>query len=549
MSQGLPSAYEVKTVDLSSYEPDRVFEIIENVSVRKVQQAQQIIQMSTKQFLSNSLTRIVDDPVYLAINRLLSQGLSSESQKPLELKYTYHSEFKPAVNDLIALTVEQKGSSSASTQHALKNSIAAAQAVSKLSKKISEQLANFKGNLGMVYEKFEYDGANQTKVLNILKQVAQLLITKLQEITVKYANLLSEISLSNAHVKLKELSNFLMVVNNHTHMFSTVGSAVMVLRDPYEDLKQETLITGLAPEEPIPGLNAKEVNTWHECLIDVHLPETVSATNLDKTINTVYDYLVGYYLSKGLCYYAKAGWFGRHFSLRQLLLNLQQTSNSQHKQFFQEVLSNLDVACTQQVNGTNKTEVCNQQMEQSRKIMSQLARLSKMLYTFTVPDEKENVVFQDVPENADALIRLLEKLKEVYLLQHVSGYEINSSIWQKIYSNLFTWKTASLLSVAGVGVAGAVTYNNYYNQPPPPPPTWSKSFRSSMGYKKPPPPSWSDSVWSAVGSASDSVSSAVGSASDSVLGAVGYKKPPPPSWSDSILSVVGRIPNVPNVYN
>ena len=90
MSQGLPSAYEVKTVDLSSYEPDRVFEIIENVSVRKVQQAQQIIQMSTKQFLSNSLTRIVDDPVYLAINRLLSQGLSSESQKPLELKYTYH---------------------------------------------------------------------------------------------------------------------------------------------------------------------------------------------------------------------------------------------------------------------------------------------------------------------------------------------------------------------------------------------------------------------------------------------------------------------------
>lgn len=209
----------------------------------------------------------------------------------------------------------------------------------------------------------------------------------------EYNYLLHNVSLTTFPDTINSLNGFLHdLLQGCQFHFSTIAVAYNLYRSDLASL----------------GLSKSQQNTWFHCVESLLPP----ASNLDATIEVLYNYMIGYFISHGICNQLK-GSFG------SMLNKLQTTSNETHRRLFVNIHSALKQLCQGSTfaNHTNTAE-CQTRLQKSKAIMNELARLFKLLQTWEAPEEQE--WFFEVPEEALNLLSKLKQFEEEYWIKHTS---------------------------------------------------------------------------------------------------------------------------------
>jgi hypothetical protein len=289
-------------------------------------------------------------------------------------------------------------------------------------------LKNIKQNIVFLNENMASD-----KLLKVLKYLGQeYFVLELTALKIVYQRCLSGISLTNVYARLKKLSNLMKDIEQYDYIFSTINAAIHIMR---------VITTNKVKTIP-------ENETWINC-VETLLPsqEDLQTENgVDIALNVLYNYMVGYYILNDMCKEVK------DFSLTTLLTKLQKTKNNDHEAVFAELLTQLTLLCKLQTKYEPRVNVsCKNRMEQASLIMNQIARLCKMLYTWKIPEDTEELSV--VPSSAWDMILFISILAEDYLTKYVPEYIPESTLLHKIPSYIPSAQTLAFLTMAGVATA------------------------------------------------------------------------------------------------
>lgn len=368
-----------------------------------------ILETSLEIAISSPTTKLLEvlnnpeliNPGNLVLLKLLTLGFRGPPQKPLvfTLSYRWDVFYNVSISDSVFLKP---------TDIRVKNSVLAAVVLDKLMVAFDDKISFFNNIVLKIRENLSLWKDTRVKVI-LTDLVFDYLPSKINELIQEYRQILFGFTPDNFVTQINLLADFLEKVRSYDNQFFTMQAVNEIMQDAkdYHFLNYDIV-------EKKYSLNC----------VNQLLPKQINLkTDRDHAFDVFYYFMVGFYLTQGMCsLIQKSSLQLQDYSFRKLLTELQTTNNKKHRAFFKNVLKNLESLCNTQIVSADVINItCEARMNQSKVIMNEIAVLYKMLYTWKVPALV--VKIEEVPVDAIELTLLLQKLKILYLTAHVPNYK------------------------------------------------------------------------------------------------------------------------------